>query len=78
MQHNHVCNITSITLFVGPVIFRFKKAIFRFNKREIPFQFRFIIAKIEFDEITIYPNKYSIESKLSLDENIKTEKQWFH
>ena len=44
-----------------------KKAIFRFKKREILFRFRFIIAKIEFDEITIYQKKYSIKSKLSLD-----------
>ena len=38
---------------VGPVIFRFKKAIFRFKKSEIPFRFRFIIGKVEFDKITI-------------------------
>ena len=34
---------------VGLVIFRFKKSNFPFQKNEIPFQFRFIIAKIEFD-----------------------------
>ena len=42
---------------LGPVISVSKTAIFRFKKREIPFRFRFIIAKIEFDEITIYPKK---------------------
>ena len=36
------------------MIFRFKKAIFRFKKSEIPFRFRFIIGKVEFDEITIF------------------------
>ena len=48
--------------------FPFQKKQFSVSKKgKIPFRFRFIIAKIEFDEITIYPKKYSIESKLSLD-----------
>ena len=37
--------------------FPFQKAIFRFKKSEIPFQFRFIIGNVEFDEITIYRKK---------------------
>ena len=45
----HLMMITS----VGPVIFRFKKSNFPFQKSEIPFRFRFIIGNVEFDEITI-------------------------
>ena len=48
---------------VGPVIFRFKKSNFPFQQSEIPFRFRFIIAQVEFDEITIYREK---TMKLSL------------
>ena len=69
------------SLMVDAAIMVVRASDFPFQKREIPFRFRFIIAKIELDEIPIYPKKYSIESKLSLDhqdENIKTEKQWFH
>ena len=47
----------NLEVYVGPVIFRFKKAIFRFKKIEIPFRFRFIIGNVEFDEITIYRKK---------------------
>ena len=38
--------IENVMQRLGPVIFRFKKV-----------KFRFIIAKIEFDEIIIYPKK---------------------
>ena len=46
-----------IIQFVGPVIFRFKKSNFPFQKKLIPFRFRFIIGNVEFDEITIYRKK---------------------
>ena len=65
VMYRPVCNVTVRTDQCRASDFPFqkkqfsvsKKAIFRFKKREIPFQFRFIIAKIEFDEITIYPKK---------------------
>ena len=45
------------------MIFHFKKSNFPFQKSEIPLRFRFIIGKVEFDEITIYRKK---TMKLSL------------
>ena len=54
------CQIVS-TAELGPVIFRFKKSNFPFQKKwnsvSIPFLFRFIIGNVEFDEITIYRKK---------------------
>ena len=48
-----------------------KKGKFRFNSVSL-------LPKLNLMKSQYIQKKYSIESKLSLDENIKTEKQWFH
>ena len=48
-----------------------KKGKFRFNSVSL-------LPELNLMKSQYIQKKYSIESKLSLDENIKTEKQWFH
>ena len=50
--------------------FPLQKKKFRFKKSEIPFRFRFIIGKVEFDEITINISKENHEIVIGFPMNL--------